>query len=188
MKIIKGLLLVISITFLFGCEESEQGDIVFDDKDFEYIGVTDDDYLLFRNGTDDLEIKVDEEKSMIASYEKGHDIYLIIGEEDSYIIRENGALILACSGEEITCSGAVQVNFSDDAHLLFDVFEEEEMSVTLIIVGILVILAAISLFIVPKRFLNFIKIKNIKVGQLFILRLVTICVLIIGILIILLSF
>ena len=57
MKIIKGLLLVISITFLFGCEESEQGDIVFDDKDFEYIGVTDDDYLLFRNGTDDLEIK-----------------------------------------------------------------------------------------------------------------------------------
>ena len=187
MKTLKVLLVVMSTFFLFGCSEKEK-DIVFDNEDFRYIGITDDDFLLFRNDNDDLEIMIDEENKLTASYEKGEDIFLIIGEEDSYIIRKNGIIVVACSGDELTCSGVEDLGFSEEIDVLFDVFEEETISITMIVLGALIVTAAVSLFFVPKRFFEKIRIRNIKIGQLFILRLVTILVIAIGILIIILSF
>ena len=187
MKIIKVLLLLLSITILSGCKETAE-DIVFDGRDFEYIGVTDDDYLLFRDGNNNLELLYEDDGTLRASYEKYQEIYLIIGTKEDYQIRENGILIQVCSGVDTICSGFLPVDFSDDVDVLFEVFEEEPISFTKIIVGVLVTTAAISLFFVPKRFLKEIKIKNIKIGQLFILRLVTIVVLAIGIFIIIFSF
>ena len=183
MKILKLLILTISTVFLFGCTEKEQ-DIVFDDADFRYIGITADDYLLFRNDNDELEIMIDEENKLTASYERGEDIFLIIGEKDSYIIRKNGTIVVACSGEELICSGVEDLGFNEEIDVLFGVFEEETVNINMIVLGALIVTAAVSLFFIPKRFLNKLKIRNIKIGQLFILRLVTICMLIIGIIII----
>lgn len=187
MKTLKVLLVVMSTFFLFGCSEKEK-DIVFDNEDFRYIGITDDDFLLFRNDNDDLEIMIDEENKLTASYEKGEDIFLIIGEEDSYFIRKNGIIVVACSGDELICSGVEDLGFSEEIDVLFGVFEENTISITMIVLGALIVTAAVSLFFVPKRFFEKIRIRNIKIGQLFILRLVTILVIAIGILIIILSF
>lgn len=186
MKILKVLLIVMSFTLLVGCE-SKQEDIIFDSKDFEYIGVTDDDYLLFRNGDDELELIFQEHDVLRASYEKGIDIYLIIGTEDDFEIRKNGTLIQICTGEVLACTGFQPVDFSEDIPTLFEVFEEEGISVSMIILGVLVITAAVSLFFLPKRFFSKIKIKNNKIGQLVILRIVTILMIVIGVAIIIFS-
>ena len=170
MKTLKLFLLVLSFVLLAGCSTEEPEDIYFDNADFEHVGITDDDYVLYRDGGNHLEIKIDDEGNIIASYERYQDIFLILGTEDNYIIRKNGTIILACSGEEIVCAGSEQVGFSDDIDVLYGVFEEEGVSITLIVLGVLIITAAISLFFVPKRFLDKIKIRNIKIGQLLILR------------------
>ncbi len=186
MKILKVLLLVLSLTILVSCE-SDPEDIVFDSRVFEYIGVTDDDYLLFRSGNSNLELLLEEDGTLRASYEKYQDIYLIIGEKDNYQIRENGILISVCTGEEAVCSGFLPVDFSDEVDVLFEVFEDEPISIGLIITGVLVITAAVSLFFIPKRYFEKIKIKDIKFGKLLILRVVTILMIIIGVTIIILS-
>ena len=77
MKILKILLLALSLTFLVGCESTPEN-ITFDNKEFRYIGVTDDDYLLFRNNNRELELLLEEDGTLRASYEKYQDIYLII--------------------------------------------------------------------------------------------------------------
>ena len=186
MKTLKGLLLIISFMFLVGCEITDQ-DITFDNSEFRYIGVTTDDYYLYRDDDSELEIKLDEEDTLSASYEKDGDIFIISGKEDSYTIRKNGTIIIACSGEEPTCSGVEDVSFGDDIDLLFAVFEEEGISTTMIIIGILIVLASIALLFVPNRYLSKIKIRNIKLGKLFVSRLVIIIIIIFGITIILLS-
>ena len=186
MKLLKVLLLVATTFFLFGCSDKKE-DIVFDNEDFRYIGITDDDYLLYRNDNDDLEIMIDEENKLTASYERGEDIFLIIGEKDSYIIRKNGTIVVACSGEELICSGVEDLGFNEEIDVLFGVFEEETVNINMIVLGALIVTAAVSLFFIPKRFLNKLKIRNIKIGQLFILRLITILVIAIGILIIILT-
>jgi len=187
MKILKVLLLVLSITILVGCS-SEPTDIIFDDLEFEYIGVTDDDYLLFRSGSHNLELLLEEDGTLRASYEKYQDIYLIIGTKENYQIRKNGLLIHVCTGEEVVCTGFLPVNFRDDVDVLFEVFDEEQISIGTIILGVLMITGAISLFFIPKQFFQKIKIKNIKINQLLIIRLVTIVVIVLGILIIVSSF
>lgn len=187
MKLLKVLLLALSFTFLIGCESTLE-DIVFDSKDFRYIGVTEDDYLLFRSGNDNLELLLEEDGTLRASYEKYQDIYLIIGTKEDYQIRKNGILTQICTGEDVVCTGFLPEDFSDDVDVLFEVFDKEPVSITMIILGVLVVSAAISLFFVPKSFLEKLKIKNIKIGQLAILRLVTILMIIIGVTIIILSF
>jgi len=188
MKTLKILLLALSITFLFGCE-TKQEDITFDNETFVYVGVTDDDYQLFRNGNDDLEVILNDDETITASYVKNQDIFLIMGTEEDYQIRKNGSLIQICSftDDSLTCTGSEFVQFNHDVDILFGVFEEPGISITFIILGALVITAGISLFFVPKTFLDKLKIKNIKIGQLFILRLVTLLMLGIGITIIILS-
>ncbi len=188
MKTLKIILFTISILFLIGCEtREEEGDIIFDNKDFTYIGITGDDYLLYRNGTDDLEVKVDEENYLIASYEKGEDIYLILGEEDSYLIRLNGSLVITCSGEPIVCSGQEQVDFREDIGILFAIYDEPEISITKIIIGALLAMLSISVFFIPRYILKLIKISNIKDIHLFMYRVLTILIFVIGITIIILS-
>lgn len=186
MKTIKVFLLIITILFLIGCEEKQQ-DIFFDNADFEYIGITNDDYLLYRDGNNDLEIMLDEEDTLTASYERSEDIFIIVGKQDSYIIRKNGVIVVACSGEELTCSGVENVSFSEDIDVLFAAFEDEEISIIKIVLGALIIIGAISLFFVPKYIFQLMRIRNIKIGQLFMLRLIILLVIAIGILIIVLS-
>ena len=187
MKIFKVLLLVLSFTILTGCN-SDQDDIIFDELEFEYIGVTDDDYQLFRSGNHNLELLLEDDGTLRSSYEKYQDIYLIIGTKEDYQIRKNGLLIQVCTGEDVVCSGFQPEDFSDDVDVLFEVFDEEPVSIGTIILGVLIITGSLSLFFIPKRFFQVIKFRNIKVNQLLIIRLVTILVVILGIFIIVLSF
>ena len=186
MRIIKVLLLVLSITLLVGCETTPD-DIVFDRLDFSYVGVTSDDYLYFKSGNHKLELLLEEDGNLRASYEKYQDIYLIIGTKEDYQIRKNGSLIQICTGEDVVCSGFETAEFSKDVDVLFEVFEEKTVSISMIILGVLVVTAAVSLFFVPKQFLGKLKLKNIKIRQLLILRIITILMIGIGVMIIVLS-
>ena len=151
MKIIKSLLIVLIIVILSGCSSDTPDKIEFDRKEFTYVGMTDDDYLLFKSGNFRLELKEEDDGSIIASYEKYQDIYLISGLKDDYKIRKNGILVQICSGEEIACTGFETVIFSKDATVLFDVFEDNSLSTTTIVVGVLIVTAIGSLFFIPKK-------------------------------------
>ena len=91
MKIIKVLLLLLSITILSGCKETAE-DIVFDGRDFEYIGVTDDDYLLFRDGNNNLELLYEDDGTLRASYEKYQEevrSYLLPHDQSDPVLRRH---------------------------------------------------------------------------------------------------
>jgi len=172
MKKLKVLLVLSSLLLLIGCkaENQEVEEVLeFDNLEFSYIGDTEDDYRFYRTGAIELEVKMIDE-DLTASYEKDLDIYIILGKEDSYIIRKNGDMILACSGEDIACSGIESPVFLDDIDNLFAIFEEENSinSVGLII-GLILANASFILFFLPnsiaKIFENT-KLANIRLNYI----------------------
>lgn len=189
MKILKILLLALSITFLFGCEEADKG-FEFDEETFEYIGVTDDEYLLFRNsGNDNLEVIIDNDGNLTASYEKNQDIYLIMGTKEDYQIRKNGSLIQICTvtDGDATCSGSEFVHFNHEVNVLFEVFEEAGSNTLAIVLGLVGASAIILVAVVPKGFYEKLGLKNFSLGQVFWTRVVIIILLILGITLVVLS-
>ncbi len=188
MKTIKVLFAVLIVALLAGCSSDIPESIDFDRMEFSYIGVTDDDYLFYQSGTFKLELKQNDDGSIFASYEKFQDIYLIEGTEEDYQIRKNGILVQICSGEEIVCTGFEEISFSEDVVFLFSVFDNNILSTTTIFLSGLIIIAIGSLFFIPKKHLKEIKLKSFKITQVLVIRTFTILLILIGVIIIILSF
>jgi len=189
MKKIKILLVFTSLLLLVGCKsEQEEPLLDFDNLEFSYIGDTDDDYRFYRVGSVELEVKMDEDNSLIASYEKDEDIYIITGEEDSFLIRKNGDLILACSGENIICSGMESPVFLDDIENLFALFQEEETTNGVgLVIGLILANASFILFFLPESISKMLENTKLAKTKLIYIRLFFAILLLIGITTVILS-
>ncbi len=154
MKKIQIIILLTSLLLLIGCKSTIQEDTTldFDGIEFSYIGDTDDDYRFYRTGTIELEVKMDENNDLIASYVKDLDIYIILGQEDNFRITKNGSLILACSGEDIVCSGIESPSFLNDIPNLFELFTPEDNSNTvMLVIGLILSNISVILFFIPDQ-------------------------------------
>ncbi len=191
MKTIKVLITVLIITLLASCSNSSSTPqtINFDRMEFSYVGITDDDYLLFESGNFRLELIENDDETVTISYEKFQDIYIIEGTKEDYKIRKNGILVQICTGEEeISCTGFAQVDFSKDAANLFDIYPENTLSSSMIIIGVLILVGVVSLFFIPKKYFKIVKINNFKITQVLLIRTFIIMLILVGAVIIILSF
>ncbi len=189
MKTLKILLVLLVITVLTGCNKNSIPETInFDRMEFSYVGLTDDDYLLYESGNFRLELHQKDDGTVTASYEKFQDIYLIEGTKSDYQIRKNGILVQICTKEEaVSCTGFEQVDFSKDAVNLFEVYTTDSVSTTIIILGVLVGTGIVSLFFIPKKYLEKVKIKNVHLSQTALIRTFIILLILIGSVIIILS-
>ena len=122
MKKILSLLLLLSIT-LVGCTEEEPytfTEVTFNNETYTYMK-TEDAYDIYVSNGHTIEIQYGRVTTLTT--EIGADIYIIIGDLETYTITKNGETILICEGENATCTGFEDVAFKLD---IIDIIKEYE--------------------------------------------------------------
>jgi len=116
--------LILSVLTLSACkpEAKEVKEFTFNGETYEKIGVTDDDFDLFEFEEHRIEVFFDEDILMSTVIDE--DIYIILGNQESYQIKKNGETLLLCSGDPSVCSGFEDVSFKLDILDIIKAYEE----------------------------------------------------------------
>ena len=172
------LFTVILMIFITGCEESLDKNITFNNEELVYIDELSNGYTLYRQGSTELEALLIDNETINASYLYEDDVYLIIGELDSFRISKNGTTVITCSGEEVVCSGIENLEFKDDVVNIYDALYETD-SYTFIIIGSIISIVSIVLFTIPLQLVKLVK-KDVRKFNVLPIRLLAMLLFLIG--------
>lgn len=119
-----GLVLLL-LVLLAGCKkkEKEVEPITFtlEGNIYTYVEVLDNGYDLYRNGTQGVEVKVENGVTDIY-YVPSEDIYHILIDDSNIVVKKNGEIIISCIRENEVCSGFENPTFKEDLYDIGDVF------------------------------------------------------------------
>ena len=108
----KKLILLTLILLMTACKPQQVEELTFNEKTYTFSEVSSDGYDMFVGDGHLLEVKYEDEEFIITT-EIDEDIYIIIGDMESYDISKNGTTILI-DGKDLEPTGSEMVPWNED--------------------------------------------------------------------------